>query len=396
MKKTRKAAALILAVAIIAASFAACAKSGETTAAETPADTTAAAAAPSASDTGTVGYLTDKFDHFSRKPFKIAYICNYLTWAWNAAISDSLSKLGKSLNFEYAVFSANGNFDDYINQIEVLANTGTQGFILGIDDALASRTYEICRELNVAFIAESTPYRDEQGLNYWISVQQDQYNNGANCVQWLADNYKAYWGDIDISKLGLLVLNFSVVSGINEREPGCRELFVKLFPDAAANYYVGDLVTIENGFSADGGNKMAAAMLTAHPEVEHWFVVGLVDDWASGATRAVEGLNMEDKVLVTSVQADAFMTEMNSGYQGDVYVAACAVSSSEFAANMAAGLVAILEGRATPETLWPEWLEGGSKYASMKIRGTMITKDTYQQFLDTHSVDFLVSTAKAG
>lgn len=402
MKKAKKVISIIFAILMIATLLSGCSTTtgGESASPSASPDVSVVPSeSPTASSsdmtTDTIGYLSDKFDHFSRDPLKIAYICNYLSWAWNAALSENFDKLGKVLNYEYTVYSANADFDAYVNQIEVLASQGTQGFILGIDDALAPRTYEVCTELGVAFIAESTPYRDDTGENYWISVQQDQYNNGAQCVQWLADNYTNYWKDpIDTSKLGILVLNFSPVSGINEREPGCMDTFKKLFPEAAANYYVGDLVSLENGFSAQGGNTMTSTVIIAHPEVEYWFVVGLVDDWSQGATRAIESLQKEDKVLVASVQADAFLNEMASGYTGDVYVGACAVSSTEFAIDLAAGLVAILEGRATVETLWPEWQDRGSTFASMKVQGTMITKDTYKDFVDKHTIDAMVAAAK--
>jgi ABC-type sugar transport system substrate-binding protein len=340
-------------------------------------------AAPSPAGESTVGYITDEVDHFARDPFKIAYICNTLGWAWNAAISDSFEKLGKILNYEYTVYSANDNFDNYMNQIETLANQGYQGFVVGISDEIAPRAHEVCTEMGVAFIAESTAFIDESGANYGLSVIQDQYNNGAACVQWLIDHYKDYWKEeIDPAKLGMIVLDFTPITGIHEREPGARETFLKAFPEAEQNYYLGDLVTVETGFSAASGNTLTSSLMAAHPEVEKWFVVGLVDDWSQGATRAVESLGREDDVLITSVQADAFLNEMKSGYTGNVYVAACAVSSTEFATNMASALVTILEGRATPETLWPEWRDSISKYACMKIQGTMITRDTYEAYVE--------------
>jgi len=347
---------------------------------------------PSAGTEDTVGYLTDKFDHFSRDPFRIAYICNDISWAWNAAISDALEKFSKVLNYEYTPFSASGDHDAYINQIILLADQGVHGFICGVDDTLGGRVYEVCSELKVAFIAESTPMRDENGKNVWLSVVQDQYNNGAMTTQWLIDNYKNYWKDpIDPSKLGLLVLNFSVISGITEREPGARETFLKAFPEAKDNYFMGDLVTINNGFSMQGGNDMTSATISAHPEIEKWFVVGLVDDWAQGAARAVETLGRTDDVLISSVQADAFINEMKTGNTDSCYVSACAVSSAVFAEFLALGVVTILEGRATPETLWPEYQVDG--YAQMKVLGDMITKDTYQQFIENHTVEALVANA---
>ncbi|NLT12901.1 MAG: hypothetical protein GXY05_01015, partial [Clostridiales bacterium] len=96
---------------------------------------------------------------------------------------------------------------------------------------------------------------------------------------------------------------------------------------------------------------------------------------------AVEQLGMEDKVLVACIQADAFLAEMNSGYSGDVFVASCAVSSTETAIDMANCLVAILEGRVTAETIWPEWYDEGGSYPRVQVSGNMITRDTYQAYL---------------
>ncbi len=400
MKNLKRVLSMLFAVLMLATLLAACASnddsaSSPSTAAE-PASTNDTSSSDLDSVEGTIGYLSDNYDHFSRDKLKIAYICNKLDWAWNAAISDYLEELGEVLNYEYTSYAANYDYDSYMNQIEILATQGYGGFVVGIDDALAVRTYEVCTELGVAFIAESTAFVDEDGNNYWTSVIQDQYYNGAQCVEWLAENYKTYWGDIDTSKLGLLVLDFSSVSGIHEREPGCKDTFESYFPEAMDNYIVGDLVSIEGGFSAQGGNTMTATTLATHPEIEYWFVVGLVDDWALGATRAVESMSMEDNVLAASVQADAFLSEMQNGYTGSVYVSACAVSSAEFAVNMASNIIAIMEGRATAETIWPEWLDEGSEYACMKIKGTMITSDTYQEFVDTHQLDYMVTQAQNG
>lgn len=406
MKKAKRAASLFFAVLMIAALFTGCSTtSGSASPSPSASVTPSAVASPSdsaaaspSSGKDTVGYLTDKFDHFSREQFKIAYLCNDVSWAWNKAISDTLDTLSKVLNYDYTIYSASGDDNAYITQLEIFAEQGVQGFITGVDNAIAPRVFELCTELKVPFVAESTPFLNEQGQDIWLSVQQDQYNNGAMCVEWLAANYKNYWKDpVDIKTLGLIVLDFSVISGIHEREPGCKDTFLKAFPDAAANYYVADLVSVENGFSMQGANSLTSQTIAAHPEVTKWFVVGLVDDWSMGAARAVETMGKTDSVLVASVQADAFINEMNTGNTDSVYKAACAVSSTEFAINMACNLITILEGRATPETIWPEWIaNNGSKYASMKIKGTMITKDTYKEFVDTHTVDALVAAAKNG
>jgi ABC-type sugar transport system substrate-binding protein len=325
-------------------------------------------------------------DHFSREPFKIAYIVNMLTWAFNKAISDGLEATGKKLNYEYTAWAANGDFDAYVNQIYTFADQGYDGLILGTDDALSPRAYEAATEAGIAFVGESTTFMNDEGLCIWPSVQQAQVQNGAMSVEWLAANYKNFWGDVDLSavKLGLICLDFSGVSGITERKPGVSGKFAEMFPNG--EFFDADLVALgSEGFSVQGGQDLTSQLLSQNPGIDKWFVVGLVDDWSVGATRAVEQLKMEEDVLVVSIQADAFLAEMGSGNQDSVYVAACAVSANEFAINMANCLVAILDGRTTAEDIWPEWRDAGGSYPRIQVAGTMITPDTYQDYLTAQS-----------
>jgi len=383
-KMKRQLLALLLTICMVLTLFA-CAKSVAPPA-ESPSAPPTSGTSVSPSSTPSEAPLSsgvEEIDHFNRDPFKIAYLCYDLSWTWNRTIDDTLKRLGKKLNFEYTSWSG-GDLDAYINQIYVFADMGYDGLVLGVDDQLGRRSYEVCMDAGIsAFVAESTTFVDENGICIWPSVQQNNYANGALCVEWLAEHYMDYWANpIDMSKLGLLNLDFSMVSGIHERSFAVEEAFKKLFPEAADNYVWGDLTPLGlAGFSVQGGNDLTTSIFASHPEIEHWFVVANVDDWASGATRATETLKMEDRVLVTSVQADAFLKEMESEYAGNVYVAANAVSSIEFSILMAECLVSILEGRETAESIWPEWRDNGGQYPRYQVTGNMITRDTYVDYL---------------
>ncbi|SHI17798.1 L-arabinose transport system substrate-binding protein [Sporobacter termitidis DSM 10068] len=344
-----------------------------------------------------IGYLTDKAEHFNRKPYRIAYICLSAAEALQQGISNNLEKFGKVLNYEYTMYSANMDYDGLVNQMQVYADQGYQGLIVGADDSVMPRIYEVGKELDIPFVAESTSFLDASGSCIWPSVAQDQYANGAECVQWLADNYNNYWTDqVDLSKIGLIVIDFTLVNGIHERAPGAHDAFVKDFPEASGNYYVADLATLSTGPTAQGASDLASGIMATHSEIAKWFVVALVDDWAIGAARAVESLNKGQDALVVSVQSDAFIKELESGNADSIYVAACAISPAEFSSYMAANIVTILEGRATAETIWPEWKAPGSNYACMKIKGTMITKDTYKDWEKNTSFDTLTAGLRQG
>ena len=323
------------------------------------------------------------FDFYGRDPYKIAYICNSLTWGWNNALDQTFARLGTIMNFEYIGWAANQDFDAYINQMYVFADQGYDGLIVGVDDALAVRAYEVGKELGIAFVSESTAMMDDDGICIWPSVVAADYTGAADGIYWLCDNYKTYWGEIDTTKLGLLVLDFSSVSGITARTPGASDAFRSRFPEAADNILVGDLLIYgPSGFSVQGGNDMAMATFSNNPQIEYWFVIGNVGDWAVGATRAAESLQMEDHVLACAFDADMFLSEMAGGYSGNTLVAACALSSTVTAIRLAEAVVYMLDGTYTAETLWPEWRDPGGSYPRFEVGVEIISRETYQQYLD--------------
>ena len=311
---------------------------------------------------------------------------------------DTCGKLGKYLNYEFYNYSSNMDYDAYVNQISVFANNGYNGLMLSADDSLKARAIEMCKENKIAFIGCMTALTDDKGVTIWPSVAMDDINMGAACIKWLIANYKNYWKDpIDPTKLGCIDLTLSATSGIHNRLIGVKNEFLKAYPQAEKNMFVGDLISAGvNAMSPDAASDMTAQIISAHPEIKKWFIVSNVSDWGWGATRAAEALKKEDSVLVASVMADSLITQVESGYTGNVLAAACAFSPNEMAAAMASGLVAMLDGRAKPETLWPEFIKSGEKYADYTVKYTMVTKDNYKAWQKSYTLESLTAGMKAG
>jgi ABC-type sugar transport system substrate-binding protein len=356
-----------------------------------------AAPSPSPSEKDTVGFITDKADHWNRKPYKIASMALNTASTYTQMINDNFTKWGTVFNYETVIYNANMDYDGYINQIQVYADQHFDALLTGMDIALVPRIYELTQELKMPVVGMPTAFTDLDGHIIWPSVQQDDNGNSSMGMQWLNDNYKNYWKDpLDATKLGLIVITFSPVSGINDRVPGFENTFKKLFPDAAKNYYLCDLITNSNGFSNQVANEMTSATISAHTEVTKWFIATCVDDWAVGAERAVESLGKNADVLIVSDQADAFINEMSSGPANTSYVAGCAISTTELTGYCAANLAAILEGRATAETIWPEYIKAGDKYPCVFVKGTIITKDTYKDWVLKTSFEEVAKGMKKG
>lgn len=397
----------ILLIVILALTLFACSNSGSkaspsaspsaapSSAAPSAEASTAPSAAPSAEDT--IGFITDEADHWNRKPYKIASMGLSTASTYAQMINDNLTKWGTVFNYEAIIYNANMDYDGLINSIQVYADQGVDAFIVGMDISLVPRVYELTQELKIPTIGMPTAFTDQDKHIIWPSVQQDDNGNSETSMQWLADNYKNYWKDpIDKSKVGLIVITFSPVSGINDRVPGFENKFKTLFPEAAENVFICDLVQNPNGFSNQAASEMTTATISAHTEITKWFIGTCVDDWAVGAERGVESLGRNADVLIVSDQADAFIDEMSTNPTTTSYVAGCAISTVELTGYCVANLVAILEGRATAETIWPDYIAKGDKYPCVYVKGTMITKDTYKDWVTSNSFETVTKDMKKG
>jgi ABC-type sugar transport system substrate-binding protein len=236
------------------------------------------------------------------------------------------------------------------------------------------------RSQGFAVFALFNSVRDENGKSLVPTVGLDQYATGAMTMQWLIDNYKTYWGDIDTSKLGLISMTFSVSVDLNDREVGAQDVFKKNFPNNTNLIFVADGVT-GTGSGEDIGYNLSSAILAAHPEVEYWFITNCLEMYAQGATRAVEQLGMEDRVLITACGSDIACSEWENGYEG-CWASAIAISNYLYAAPSLCALVSLLDGKSTPESLWPDMKTPGDVASFYKADVEMITKDTYKDYFN--------------
>ena len=154
------------------------------------------------------------------------------------------------------------------------------------------------------------------------------------------------------------------------------EKWNELFP--GQTYYCGD--TGAENLAPEAGYNVANSILSAHPEVEYWFIVETVEDITLGAGRAVEALGIEDKVLMTASGAAILPSEWDAGYEGP-WIANYSVPPMMYAGAGVYGLIAIMDGRATMSTLWPEHFLPGDLAARYSIGAEMMSRDTYKNYM---------------
>ncbi|MDR0905552.1 MAG: hypothetical protein LBN00_05185 [Oscillospiraceae bacterium] len=388
----KKAISIFLALIMVFALFA-CAKKTEAPPASTPTAAPPAeppagggdAPAPAApggsggADAGLhVGYWDDPVDHYARDTYKIAYY-SFFSGSFVDSFYIALQKTEKKLNIKVDFITANSDPEKFINTLELMANY--DGVLLDHDANTEKRTWDVIQDIGVPWIAFSTPFMDgpDASHNRWPTVILDGKVVGDQAVSWLCENYQNYWGDIDPAKIGMINLTITTVGMMYDRGYGAEQAWLRYFPN---NVYVegdmaGQQITPETSYN------MISAYVSSHPEVEYWFINTIMMLFPAGAARAVETLGIDDKVLITCEESITAIEEWDSGYRGS-WCSAVGIAEELYAVPGAAGIVALIDGRATPETLWGDTITGqyGTDYAVYPLDTKVITYDNYKQYFE--------------
>lgn len=325
------------------------------------------------------GFFTSGVDPHSRKTYKIVYAYT-MTMLLTQMMADSMKAFEDKLNFTLTTSTGELDADRYITNIQTLAGNGdVDGFVAEIDPQVSTRINEIYQELGIPYIGLFNSVRDESGSEIVPCVGLDQFAAGATTIQWLYDNYKTYWGDIDTSEIALLDFTFSTLPDLQARSDGAVAKFKELFPNNTMFFTADAAVT--NTVDADSSFKEVSAIFAAHPEVKYWWVPCAIETFAQGAARAAESMSIESKVLITDVGSDVLCSEWENNYDG-CWVSCLAISNYLYAAPTISGLISMIDGKSTPESLWPHLRAPGDKCTFYMTSSQMVTKDTYKDYFN--------------
>ena len=328
-------------------------------------------AAPSAA--AKVGYFEDAKEVASKHDtYKIGFF--YLAQAaLETAHFDAMKSMQTVLNFTCKDYSANSDPDTFINNLTIASQDGYDGYVIEPDVTIFPRIVEVMDELKIPFIFTINSYRDDNGSNLIPTIVLNQYKNGNTQAQWFYDNYKTYWPNADPSDIVLLTLEFSTNSDLGDRIDGVKDKFQELFP--GSKIIVGDIAG--QPLNETSGFDKASAILSANPNIKYWLIDGCVENFGMGAARATETLGITDKTLIVTSGANVLPKEWDAGYNGN-WVASYAVYNYNYIVPALSGLMALIDGRATQETLWAEIKEPTDKCAAYIAGDQMVTIDTYK------------------
>ena len=387
----KKALALTLALLMVL-SFFACANSNTVppSANEVPSPSTPAASFNTTERPATTaepstyvpqGYYDANYDYGANKPFKTVYMMSSSS-ALQQMASDSFKAWSKLMNCDYSDFSANGDNELFIVTLQTFIDQGYDGVLLDPDVTIWPRVVEVLSDSKTSWMPLMTVPVNLEGKQAHPCTNADMVEWGRRMARWVVDYANKNWPNAKPSEIGMISITFSAVPQFTDRTTGEQEIWNQAYPDVPDNFFIADAITTQR-MDAETGYNLTAAIMSANADIQYWMICGCFDDYAQGGARAAEDALKQDTTVAVSCGGTNLIANWDQGIQSP-WKSALYAAQPLITEPVLGALYSFMNGQATPETIWPEWVDHSKdeKYATIEIPVQMITKDNYQEYME--------------
>ena len=229
--------------------------------------------------------------HAEDDGFTIAGIYKMGTATWFIQEGLASQKVVEEAGGTWKYLDADLNGATYTELLDTVIADKVDGVLVCTPDQnLSQMTVDKLTEAGIPVIAVDDALEDEEGnlLAPWVGI--DGYNIGLSAGEWGA-NYIAENNLADDETFGVLLMTADTVSSCVPRTEGEME--------ALKDFDQNRIFRADCDTSAEDGNTAANAVITGHPEITKWLVVGVSDESSQGAARAIEaaGLGADSMVV---------------------------------------------------------------------------------------------------
>lgn len=361
--------ALLLAAAMMAGTLAGC--GGEAEPAKDAASTTEGEDA--AADTAEA----EKEPEAKSDGWVIGYICKDLSQEWFISTYDSLKakaiELGASdvigLDCEMNPEKCLTNLDNLISQkVDIIV-------ICVPDQELSQTVVDRCNAAGIPVFADADGLIVD-GKHIAPALELNAYKVGSEIGTWLG----GYVNDnMDLAaeqaEIGYMRMTMNEVSSCVPRAEGAKDKFLEAIPD----FDEANIIDANYDGTTEQGYDVAAATITAHPEIKKWVVTAPNDEGASGATRALEAVGLDKDACV--VGAGAYLAVDEFQKESSAFKAAAYFSAVETGEQEAIAAIEYLKNGTEIFGEYKDTYEGDNEFGIYPLGGIMVTKDNYAEVM---------------
>ena len=353
------------------------------------------------------GYYDPDFDYTKFPRYKVAFLSMTAGESFEA-FDIAYANWAKKVNIDYTHMWAPTQYslEEFLSGMQTFIDQGYNGLILDGGIQNYERVYEILKDQDVEWVSGIGVARASDNRLLRPQIGFDNYGIGKTTVDILVQWKEEAWPDVPWEKVAMLVLDFSYSPDIHIRAVGMEQRWAELFPQFGSydpapdknpeNFYIGDIATATNPDQTAAQNLATQFLSNPPKDIEVWLIGTPADLYSVGAANAAEKLGMTDRVCTACQGGGALAGRWDSGID-DAWRFACFSSQQLFGELIVNMLWAFLSGQATPDTIYPEWVDVNDKgdvkdengnvveehfYAKVLLPVQIISKDNYKEYLE--------------
>ena len=221
------------------------------------------------------------------------------TATWFIQEGAASQKVVEDAGYTWKYMDCDQNAATYMDLLNTVIADKVDGVLVCLPDQnLSQTTVDMLTEAGIPVIAVDDALEDENGgkLAPWVGI--DGYNIGKTTGEW-GVNYIKENNLADDASFGILLMTADTVSSCVPRTEGELAAISEGLPSfPAERIFRADCDT-----SAADGNQAADAVITGHPEIKKWLVLGVSDESSQGAARAIESAGLGAGSMVVGLGA---------------------------------------------------------------------------------------------
>jgi predicted small lipoprotein YifL len=323
------------------------------------------------------GYVDDGADHGGRETYAFTFLHEGAS-AVDSAFFTTMSSWSGAMNFTLneAVFGGEEGAAAVV--LGELSAADVDGVIISAsgDDLTVTNNY--CNKLGMPHIYVFDTPRGADGNALAPCVELDMVSAGRFMTDWLDAYARKTWGAEYVPEKTAVIRTLwpddpklaAISDGVASR---ARELY----PEPAANLI--DATPSGGELTAEAAYNAVYMAIITYRGVDRWLIPCISDEFGLGAAAASETLGVSDRVAILSAGMDAVFALWNGNSAG-APGAVVAIESSANAGAALAGLIALRDGRAEPDSLWSDLRRPGDACSVFTGRLRAVTRDEYADY----------------
>lgn len=304
----------------------------------------------------------------------LAFICKDLSQEWfvgtSTAMRETAMKRGAR---DVLLFDCSMNPDKYMTALDTAISRKVDVLIVcPPDQKLSQITVDRCKAAGIKVMADDDGLIDEKGVHIAPALELDAYIVGQGIGDYLGKYYNANNMQAGYASTAFMLMNMPEVSSCVPRSEGARDKFLELVPAFERT----KIIRADYDGTSEKGFNVAAATITANPQITTWIVMAPNDEGAQGATRALEQANKDRNAIVAGVGGylakDEFKKDY-SAFKATAYIDP--VLDGTIAGNAAMDWI---EKGVVP---YSEYKKPGAAFGVYPFGATMIDRQNFRQVM---------------